>query len=77
MKIFLFVLLVTILAFADAMYTISRANKPNTENKEASDHEVDPEKFNYYNSYTAAIIASYLTSLGEFSYDDFDDSSNG
>jgi hypothetical protein len=45
MKIFMLVLLVTIFAFADAFYTISRANIKNTENKNAEDHEIDEEKY--------------------------------
>lgn len=77
MTVFMFVLLFTILGFADAMYTISRANKPNTEVVDVATHEIDPALFNYFNSYLDSIINSYLTALGDFSYGDFDSSSNG
>ena len=56
MRVFLFVLLFTLLGFADAMYTISRANKPNTEVVDETTHKIDPARFNYFGKYTDSII---------------------
>jgi len=60
-RIFMFILLITLLAFADAMYTISRSND---EGKE------------YFGSYLEALINAYLLALGDFSYGSFDESGN-
>ena len=77
MRIFLFVLMITLLAFADSMYIISRSNDTNTENLDPSDHEVNPDQYKYFESFQGALISSYLTALGDWGTDDFDDSGNG
>ena len=73
----MFVALATILAFADSMYIISRSNDKNTEDKDSSTHEIDEDRYKYFGSFNDALIASYLTSLGDWGTDDFDSSGNG
>jgi hypothetical protein len=48
MKIFMLILLITVFAFADAFYTISRANIKNTEIQNAEDHKIDEEKYSWF-----------------------------
>jgi hypothetical protein len=59
------------------MYIISRANDSNIENQDPSNHEIDPDQYHYFSSFNEALISSYLTALGDWGTDDFDDSGNG
>lgn len=56
---FMVILALTLMAFTDAMYTISRAM---------------PADSAYFDEYYQAVITQYLLALGEFNTDDFDDS---
>jgi hypothetical protein len=72
---FLFVFIFTVFGFADAMYTISRANLMDEATAEKVGEETD--KFVYFKSYPRSIIDSYLVALGDFGMPpDFDASPN-
>lgn len=68
MGVFLFVLIVTVLAFADTTNTVFKANPP-------SEHQ--PGEYNKATSYVQATISAYLLVLGQFQLDGGPDGGDG